>query len=109
MKLKLKQMKMPMGKKSDAEDMKKSLMEGSPEEESSESPEEASAEGDDMSSLPEPMHGDEAPADASKLESVSDDDLMAEIKKRGLLSQLEHGDQSQGYDAESESNPENVS
>lgn len=46
--------------------------EGSPSEEANESPEEESKEG---------------PND--QLESVSDDDLMAEIKKRGLMSKLQ--------------------
>lgn len=60
--------------------------EGSPDEEALESPDEEKAEGEEAS---------------HDLTDVSDDDLMAEVKKRGLLkgqddqSDSEDGDQSQ--------------
>lgn len=54
--------------------------EGSPEEEASESPDEEAAEDSGKD-------GDGSDA----LKAVSDDELMAEIKKRGLLSKLEKG------------------
>lgn len=53
--------------------------EGSPEEEDSESPEEESKEDSEM------------PDGSPDLAKVSDDDLMAEIKKRGLTAELEKG------------------
>lgn len=54
------------------------MEEGSPEEEASESPEEEA--GEDT-------------AGGQDLTAVSDEDLMAEIKKRGLTGELENGDQ----------------
>jgi hypothetical protein len=65
--------------------------EGSPEEEASESPEEEASE-DDGSDGAEGAP-DDAAGDDSHLAAVSDDELMAEIKKRGLAAKLmEHGD-----------------
>lgn len=72
-KSKLRGMKMPGGPK---DDWMSGLEEGSPEEESGESTEEEAKEG------PNP-----------DLEHVSDEDLLAEMKKRGLTADLgDHGD-----------------
>ena len=53
--------------------------EESPEYEASESPEEEGAESEEM----------EASEHPGELKAVSDEDLLAEVKKRGLMSQLE--------------------
>lgn len=104
-KKRLAEMKMPEKKKLKLDELA-GHDEGSPEEESLESPEEEAQEPDaqelDSASAPEdsmempPEH--EAPAGADdQLAQASDDDLMAEIQKRGLLKQLEEQDQnSQG-------------
>lgn len=68
--------------------------EGSPGEEAAESPEEEKQEqdagmGDDsMDQAPDDQTAD---GHNDALTSVSDDDLLAEIKKRGLMSQLDKG------------------
>jgi hypothetical protein len=76
----LKKMKMPKPKEFDVSelDMEESDVE-SPEYEASEPQEEEMDESAEKES-------DEQP---SELEQVSDEDLLAEVKKRGLLSQLE--------------------
>lgn len=76
---KLNKLQMPKKRQDDMEmdDMLAAEDEGSPEEEASESPEEEAQE-DDMGA-----------EKASPLADVSDDDLLAEIKKRGLSSELE--------------------
>lgn len=51
----------------------------SPEYEASESPEEEGGESEEM----------EASEHPGELKAVSDEDLLAEVKKRGLMSQLE--------------------
>jgi hypothetical protein len=81
---KLKKMKMPEKK-----GMEKDEMEGM--EMASESGEEMDMEEMPMEeeSMGEEMASEEMPAPASDLEMVSDDDLMAELKKRGLMSQLD--------------------
>lgn len=88
--MKLDNLKMPERKKKLSEmDMKDmSPAEGSPEEEASESPEEEAKEGD----MGEPAN----PAD---LEMISDDDLLAEIKKRGLMAKLEGQPHDEGPEA----------
>jgi hypothetical protein len=69
-KLKMPEKKPMMNESADAE-------EGSPEEEANESPEE------------EAQEQDEGKGDASdELKMVSDDDLMAEMKKRGLMAKM---------------------
>lgn len=79
---KLGKLKMP-GKREELpmpKDEASDLEEGSPEEESLESPDEEAAELD--AGAPE----DNQPND--QLDSISDDELLAEIKKRGLMSKL---------------------
>lgn len=99
MKIKMKQMKMPMAKKPEDE-----MRDQMAADEMSEMPEEE----EEMES---PMQEDqemgmEKQEQPSKLEAVSDDDLVAEIKKRGLMRQLEKGeDMAVGGD---ESNPEDM-
>lgn len=79
---KLKKMKMPEKKGEDMAGMEDMGMEeGSPEEEASESPDEAHMEGDDK--MPE----------NPELAKLSDDELLAEIKKRGLMADLHGADQ----------------
>lgn len=81
--MKLSKLSMPMKKKPMDPNMDSSMEEGSPEEEASESPEEEGRE-QDMG------------MDASKaLEGVSDDDLMAELKKRGLMDSMDNASASQ--------------
>jgi len=77
MAMKLKKLSMPKPKEFDLGEMDSA--EESPEYEASESPEEEGAES------PE----EEASEHPGELEKVSDDDLLAEVKKRGLMSQLE--------------------
>lgn len=98
---KLSKMKMPADShKFDMSDMQDDSApsdddsEGSPDEEASESPAEEKAEGDDQGE----MHHD--------LSECSDEDLLAEIKKRGLMDQLSKSpadDQSSGGDSGSDS------
>ena len=71
---KLKKMKMPKDQEMDMSELDMSEGE-SPSDESAESPEMEMAE-DEMEMAPSP------------LDSISDDELMAEIEKRGLMSQL---------------------
>lgn len=84
---KLKKMKMP-----GMEDMHEhmDMEEGSPEEEAAESPDEEQAEQDQG----EGDKGEQHKSD--ELAQYSDDDLMAEIKKRGLEKQLEDSDSDSG-------------
>lgn len=90
---KLGKLKMP-GKRDElempADEMDASMEEGSPEEEASESPEEAAAEGDDSSAGQELAH-------------LSDDDLLAEIKKRGLMSKLQDKGEQEADDGSDQS------
>lgn len=86
MKKKLEKLKMPE-KRQDDMDLS-DLEEGSPEEEASESPAEEQAEQEGKSGDEEHKPG--------PLDNVDDEDLLAEVKKRGLVSELEKGeDQSQ--------------
>lgn len=76
-------LKMPAKRSSDMSDYSDmGPEEGSPEEEAGESPDEESAEDDQG-------HGDSSDA----LMKISDDDLMAEVKKRGLMAKLDEHDQ----------------
>lgn len=59
--------------------------EGSDEEEANETPDQESAEGDDTAS-------------SDALTKASDDDLMAEVEKRGLVKKLEEEDAANGSD-----------
>lgn len=80
----LKKLKMPKPKEMEMDDL--DFSPESAEEEASESPEEEGAES------PE-----EEPAEhPGELEKVSDEDLLAEVKKRGLMAQMEKetGDES---------------
>lgn len=91
---KLGKMEMPKKRREHMDEMDMSelgLEEGSPEEERAESPEQeheemaaGEADASDAEAAPE-EHSGERPAD---LDTVSDDELMAEIKKRGLMSEL---------------------
>lgn len=78
----LKKMKMPKPKELDTSELDSLESDEieSPEYETKESPEEEGAES------PE----EEAAEHPGELEQVSDEDLLAEVKKRGLMSQLEH-------------------
>lgn len=81
----LKKLKMPKPKAIETDELDMA-MEESPEEEAAESPEEEAAESPEEEKKEHP----------GELEAVSDEDLLAEVKKRGLLSQLEKevGDES---------------
>jgi hypothetical protein len=83
---KLAKLKMP-AKRGNEKDLDLSQLDESSPEEDSELPESPAEDGEEMAELDAPLEG----APSSELEAVSDDDLMAEIKKRGLLSQLEEG------------------
>lgn len=72
--MKLKKLKMPPREEMDMSELEFS------KEESPEYEAEEAMEGEEKEEAPEAM---------SELESVSDEDLLAEVKKRGLLSQLE--------------------
>ena len=72
----LKKLKMPKPKSFEMEELD---MEESPDEEAAESPEEEAAES------PE----EEKREHEGDLSEFSDEDLLAEVKKRGLMSQLE--------------------
>lgn len=86
-KAKLKDMKMPDKRQEemDMEEMQFDLGEGEEEPFQSEEPSEfeEAAEGEEMSSESSP-----------ELEALSDDELMAEVKKRGLMSQLDSEEES---------------
>lgn len=71
----LKKLKMPHPKSMDMSELDAE----SPEEEAAESPEEEAAESPEEEEKEHP----------GELSSVSDEDLLAEVKKRGLMSQLE--------------------
>lgn len=85
---KLSKMSMPEDKKANLGDLSAGGDDESgedPAEEASESPDEEAAEG-------EAGEADESPADSKMLEKVSDEDLIAELKKRGIMKELdEHG------------------
>lgn len=74
----LKKLKMPKPKSMDTSEL--DYMEESPEEEAAESPEMEAVEG------PE---GEKEEKHSSVLASASDEDLLAEVKKRGLMAQME--------------------
>jgi len=77
----LKNMSMPKKKK--PEEMPEGMVEGEAEEGESEGPElELSLE--DMGGEGESAAGTEMPEESSALAEISDEDLMAELKKRGL-------------------------
>lgn len=67
-------------------------------EEASESP--ADEKQEEESGLDTENDHEQAPGETHDLSACSDEDLMAEIKKRGLMSQLEHGDQSESQDSQ---------
>lgn len=85
--MKLSKLKMPMKRK---ELDLSSLDEGSPEEEASESPDEEAAEAPEKEHAEMEM-GTEEESHNPQLDDVSDEELMAELKKRGLMSKLEEG------------------
>lgn len=74
----LKKLKMPKPKAIETDELDMA-MEESPAEEAAESPEEEGAESSE----------EEAAEHPGELKGVSDEDLLAEVKKRGLMSQLE--------------------
>lgn len=74
----LKKLKMPKPKEMETDELDLP-MEESPEEEAAESPEEEGMESPEEEKAEHP----------GELEKVSDEDLLAEVKKRGLMSQLE--------------------
>lgn len=92
--------KMPSGmsKDLDLEDLKRMEMEEGPEDEAKESPEFQAME----DALGLEMHDEEKPSKSMKkmepLKGISDDELMAELKKRGLMSKMEE----EGEEEESE-------
>lgn len=99
-KSKLGKLKMPMDHGMDLSDLhddessEHDASEGSPEEEASESPEEEQAEQD-------AGEGDEAGSEhQAYLDKCSDDDLMAEVRKRGLMAELQKGEQAPEHDME---------
>lgn len=72
---KLKELSMPKKPSGEQEaDMDLSMLEGSPEEEAAETPEEEATEAPEEDMAPD------------TLEHVSDDELLGELKKRGLMS-----------------------
>lgn len=81
---KLGKLKMPKREEINLDELDMGDKEESPEEEAAESPEE------------EKMEDESAEKHTDELKSVSDEDLLAEVKKRGLMSQLEKetGDES---------------
>jgi len=78
----LKKLKMPKPKSLDTSELGMSEMDEMPEESSEEELAEGEAE---QASEDEGMEKHTGP----KLDNLSDEDLLAEVKKRGLLSQLE--------------------
>lgn len=97
---KLKSMKMPDKRMADSK-MNKYMEdedeEGSPEEEASESPEEESHEDENAE------EGEEKSKDKNNIvASLSDDELIAEVKKRGLISKLEESEDGSESSHESE-------
>lgn len=96
MKKQLEKMQMPGKRKSfDLSDLGMDAgAEGSPEEEASESESEAAAEGDE--GAPESEHGPSMGSEA--LAAASDDELLAEMKKRGLTAAMDKGEQESDQD-----------
>lgn len=98
-KSKLGKLKMPMPKKPDEMDMGDEGMDYSTEESKDKSDSEDPDMDSDSSDQSDPM-GDESPKEeASELAKIPDDELMAEIQKRGLMKKMdkskeeEQGDQ----------------
>lgn len=117
-KKKLAGLKMPAKKELDVSELEKD--EGSPEEEAAESPsEEASEDSSGLEGSEEDMgmdiDGDQEAGESADhkqmadLESCSDEDLLSEIKKRGLLSKLQPGEMDKQMGNEMPSAPHQVS
>lgn len=82
---KLDKLQMPKGRS------RKMSMEDLHAEEAQESPEDEAAESPEQQSMEEELGLEEHPEEAKSnmaLEGATDDELLAEIKKRGLMSQL---------------------
>lgn len=99
MKMKLGKMKMPDDKKPPMHELD---MEQAGDDHDSELPDMANGDQDDESSESPDDEKKEDAGSADSLKDASDDDLLAEVKKRGLMGELDSGAPGAGPSADDE-------